>query len=314
MLARVVITGGPRAFSAGADVTEMRGQDPAAILDYYRATGAVYERVAALPQPTIAAIAGWCLGGGLELALACDFRVAEETAQFGLPEVRIGILPSSGGTHRLARLVGAARAKELVLLRERIGAADAAAFGLVTEVVADGGALDRALALARDLADASAARRRGRQAGARRHAGGLTRGRPPRRAPRLRPARADGRRPRGGRRVHREAAAALSGALTRMLPARSPRRCSCRRTAGARSACSGERTVQASTTAPGLAPPADRPARQRRRRGSRRTRRARPARARCAGATAARPRAAPSRRPSSRTVRSLNDWIATSPA
>jgi enoyl-CoA hydratase/carnithine racemase len=149
----VVITGGPRAFSAGADVAEMRARDPAAILDYYRATGAVYERVVALPQPTIAAIAGWCLGGGLELALACDFRVAEEAAQFGLPEVRIGILPSSGGTHRLARLVGAARAKELVLLRERIGAADAAAFGLVTEVVADGGALDRAVALARDLAD-----------------------------------------------------------------------------------------------------------------------------------------------------------------
>jgi enoyl-CoA hydratase/carnithine racemase len=149
----VVIAGGPRAFSAGADVAEMRDRDPAAILDYYRATGAVYERVAALPQPTLAAIAGWCLGGGLELALACDFRIAEETARLGLPEVRIGILPSSGGTHRLARLVGAARAKELVLLRERIGAADAAAYGLVTEVVPDGtAALDRALALARDLA------------------------------------------------------------------------------------------------------------------------------------------------------------------
>jgi enoyl-CoA hydratase/carnithine racemase len=148
----VVIAGGPRAFSAGADVAEMRDRDPAAILDYYRATGAVYERVAALPQPTLAAIAGWCLGGGLELALACDFRIAEETAQFGVPEVRIGILPSSGGTHRLARLVGAARAKELVLLRERIGAADAAAYGLVTEVVGDGGALDRALGLAHDLA------------------------------------------------------------------------------------------------------------------------------------------------------------------
>jgi enoyl-CoA hydratase/carnithine racemase len=148
----VVVTGGPRAFSAGADVSEMRDQDPAAILDYYRATGAVYERVAALPQPTIAAIAGWCLGGGLELALACDFRVAEAGAAFGLPEVRIGIVPSSGGTHRLARLVGAARAKELVLLRERIGADEAAAFGLVTEVVADGGALERALELANDLA------------------------------------------------------------------------------------------------------------------------------------------------------------------
>ena len=149
----VVITGGPRSFSAGADVSELRDQDPAAILDYYRATGAVYERVAALPQPTIAAIAGWCLGGGLELALACDFRVAEAGAAFGLPEVRIGILPSSGGTHRLARLVGAARAKELVLLRERIGADEAAAFGLVTEVVPDGGGLDRALELATGLAE-----------------------------------------------------------------------------------------------------------------------------------------------------------------
>jgi enoyl-CoA hydratase/carnithine racemase len=149
----VVITGGPRAFSAGADVAEMRDQDPAAILAYYRATGDVYERVAALPVPTIAAIAGWCLGGGLELALACDFRVAEESARFGLPEVRIGIVPSSGGTHRLARLVGPAKAKELVLLRERIEAAEAAAFGLVTEVVADGGALDRALTLAGRLAE-----------------------------------------------------------------------------------------------------------------------------------------------------------------
>jgi enoyl-CoA hydratase/carnithine racemase len=149
----VVITGGARTFSAGADVSELRDQDPAAILDYYRATGAVYERVAALPRPTIAAIAGWCLGGGLELALACDFRVAEADAAFGLPEVRIGIVPSSGGTHRLARLVGAARAKELVLLRERIGADEAAAFGLVTEVIAAGGALERALELAAGLAE-----------------------------------------------------------------------------------------------------------------------------------------------------------------
>jgi enoyl-CoA hydratase/carnithine racemase len=133
----VVITGGARAFSAGADVGELRDADPAAILAYYRATGAVYERVAALPQPTIAAIAGWCLGGGFELALACDFRVADETAVFGLPEVAIGILPSSGGAHRLVALVGTARAKELVLLRERLSAREAAELGVVTEVVAD---------------------------------------------------------------------------------------------------------------------------------------------------------------------------------
>jgi enoyl-CoA hydratase/carnithine racemase len=148
----VVITGGERAFSAGADVTELRDRDPRAILDYYRATGAVYERVAALPVPTIAAIAGWCLGGGLELALACDFRVAEAAATFGLPEVSIGILPSSGGTLRLVRLVGAARAKEIVLLRERLDATAAHAAGLVTEVVADGAGLERALALAGRLA------------------------------------------------------------------------------------------------------------------------------------------------------------------
>jgi enoyl-CoA hydratase/carnithine racemase len=149
----VVITGGPRTFSAGADVTEMRDLDPAAIAAYYRATGGVYERVAALPVPTVAAIEGWCLGGGLELVLTCDFRVAGEDAIFGLPEVGIGILPSSGGTHRLVRLVGAARAKELILLGERIPAARAATAGLVTEVVATGAALDRSLALARRVAE-----------------------------------------------------------------------------------------------------------------------------------------------------------------
>ncbi|HEX2103278.1 MAG TPA: enoyl-CoA hydratase-related protein [Solirubrobacteraceae bacterium] len=149
----VVITGGARAFSAGADVAELRDADPAAILAYYRATGAVYERVAALAQPTVAAIAGWCLGGGFELALACDFRVAEATATFGLPEVAIGILPSSGGTHRLVALVGAARAKELVLLRERVTARQAAGLGVVTDVVARGAALEHALGLARRLAE-----------------------------------------------------------------------------------------------------------------------------------------------------------------
>ena len=148
----VVFTGGPRAFSAGADVGELRDMDPAAILAYYRATGGVYERVARLPQPTIGAIAGYCLGGGFELALATDFRIAEASASFGLPEVGIGILPSSGGTYRLVRLVGTARAKELVLLGERFDAAAAQRLGLVTEVVADGAAVGRALELAERLA------------------------------------------------------------------------------------------------------------------------------------------------------------------
>jgi enoyl-CoA hydratase/carnithine racemase len=148
----VVITGGPRAFSAGADVGELRDMDPAAVLAYYRETGGVYERVARLPQPTISAIAGYCLGGGFELALATDFRVADTTASFALPEVGIGILPSSGGTLRLTRLLGAARAKELILLGDRVDAEQAHRLGLVTEVVADGESLPRALALAERLA------------------------------------------------------------------------------------------------------------------------------------------------------------------
>jgi enoyl-CoA hydratase/carnithine racemase len=148
----VVFTGGSRAFSAGADVGELRDMDPAAILAYYRASGGVYERIARLPQPTISAIAGHCLGGGFELALATDLRIADATASFGLPEVGIGIVPSSGGTHRLVRLVGTARTKELVLLGERFGAETALRLGLVTEVVAEGAAVGRALELAERLA------------------------------------------------------------------------------------------------------------------------------------------------------------------
>jgi enoyl-CoA hydratase/carnithine racemase len=148
----VVFTGGERAFSAGADVGELRDRDPASILAYYRETGAVYERVAALAQPTISAIAGYCLGGGLELALATDLRIADSSAVFGLPEVSIGIVPSSGGMHRLVRLLGVARAKELVLLGDRFGADEAQRIGLVTEVVPEGQAEDRALELAERMA------------------------------------------------------------------------------------------------------------------------------------------------------------------
>jgi enoyl-CoA hydratase/carnithine racemase len=149
----VVVTGGARAFSAGADVDELRDRRPEDIVAYYRDTGDVYERVAALPQPTLSAICGYCLGAGLELALATDFRIADDTAIFGFPEVSIGILPSSGGTQRVTRLLGAARAKELTLLRARVGAVEALGAGLVTEVVPAGEALDRALELAAGLAE-----------------------------------------------------------------------------------------------------------------------------------------------------------------
>jgi enoyl-CoA hydratase/carnithine racemase len=149
----VVLTGGARAFSAGADVNELRDRTPEAVAAYYLETGDVYEQVASLPQPTFSAIAGYCLGGGLELALATDFRIADETAVFGFPEVALGILPSSGGTQRLTRLLGPARAKELTLLRNRLGAQEALAAGLVTEVVPAGASLEQALHLARGVAE-----------------------------------------------------------------------------------------------------------------------------------------------------------------
>jgi enoyl-CoA hydratase/carnithine racemase len=147
----VVLTGGPRVFSAGADVSEMSGHDARAALAYYRTSGGVYEQLAALSQPSVSAISGYCLGGGLELALATDFRIADDSAVFGLPEVGIGILPSSGGTHRLVRAIGPVKARELVLVRPRFGAAEALSLGLVTEVVPPGVALSRAIELARQL-------------------------------------------------------------------------------------------------------------------------------------------------------------------
>jgi enoyl-CoA hydratase/carnithine racemase len=148
----VIFTGGPAVFSAGADLNEMRGYRPAEIMASYRQTGDFAERVADLPQPTLSAVSGWCVGGGLELAVATDFRIAERSAVFRLPEVELGILPSWGGTHRLVRLLGPARAKELILLRERVDAAAALAVGLVTEVVPEGESLTRALELAERLA------------------------------------------------------------------------------------------------------------------------------------------------------------------
>ena len=111
----------------------------------------MHERFASLPQPTVAAISGWCLGGGFELALAADLRVAHVDATFGLPEVEIGIIPSSGGTLRLVRAVGPARAKELMLLRTRLTAAEALQLGLVTEVV-DGGSAGGRMEMAVQLA------------------------------------------------------------------------------------------------------------------------------------------------------------------
>jgi len=129
----VVVAGGPKAFAAGADISEFGDQDAARVI----AAGFrdAFDAVAAIPRPVIAAIRGYALGGGLELACACDLRVAGETARVGQPEILLGIIPGAGGTQRLTRLVGPARAKELVWSGRQVRAAEAHAIGLVDRVV-----------------------------------------------------------------------------------------------------------------------------------------------------------------------------------
>jgi enoyl-CoA hydratase/carnithine racemase len=148
----VVVTGGDTVFSAGADVTELREMTPQAIADYYRTSGSVYEVLAGLRQPTVAAITGYCLGGGLELALAADIRIADPAAVFGFPEIGIGILPSSGGVTRMARIAGAGRARDLVLRGRRFDARQAEQWGIVSEIAAPGEHVKHATAVAHELA------------------------------------------------------------------------------------------------------------------------------------------------------------------
>lgn len=149
----VVITGGDQIFCAGADIGEMGGPANAeACYRHARDFQILFDRVESLPQPVIAAVAGYALGGGCELALAADFRIASETARFGLPEIKIGAFPGGGGTQRLARLIGVAKAKEMILLGETITAQEALAFGLVMKVVPQENCLAEAHALAAELA------------------------------------------------------------------------------------------------------------------------------------------------------------------
>ncbi|HEY4238571.1 MAG TPA: enoyl-CoA hydratase-related protein [Kofleriaceae bacterium] len=132
----VVITGaGDKAFCAGADLKERRGVPREDARPYIEAIGAAIAAVGDMRVPTICAMNGSAYGGGLELAIACDFRILVEGSEVGLTEVRLGIMPGAGGTVRLPRLVGEARAKELILLGRRIGAARALEIGLVNEVV-----------------------------------------------------------------------------------------------------------------------------------------------------------------------------------
>jgi len=149
----VIVTGtGERAFCAGSDVKEFESLHGRVGEGKLLLEKAVYRRLARLPIPTIAAIQGDALGGGLELALCCDLRVADELAKLGLPEVRLGVMPGSGGTQRLPRIVGPARAKEMILLGELIDADQAAAIGLVNRVAPAGTAIEIARAMADTIA------------------------------------------------------------------------------------------------------------------------------------------------------------------
>lgn len=148
----VVVFGGPKVFAAGADIAEMSSMSYADMAEASRGLRSAFSAVAAIPQPTIAAITGYALGGGLELAMCCDFRVTGDNAKVGQPEIALGIIPGAGGTQRLPRLVGPARAKDLVFSGRFVDATEALAIGLVDKVCAPDHVYDEALAWARALA------------------------------------------------------------------------------------------------------------------------------------------------------------------
>jgi enoyl-CoA hydratase/carnithine racemase len=150
----VVVSGaGDRAFSVGSNVKEFAAHRGPGGQARFELEARVAQRLAGLPMPTIAAIEHDALGGGLELALCCDLRVASERARLGLPEVRLAVTPGTGGTQRLPRIVGLGRAKELLLTGRIVSAAEAARIGLVNEVVPDGEAVARARAIGEEIAE-----------------------------------------------------------------------------------------------------------------------------------------------------------------
>jgi enoyl-CoA hydratase/carnithine racemase len=146
----VVIAGSEKVFAAGADIKAMSERSFAEALRHPAAS--FWRRLAAIKTPLVAAVSGYALGGGCELALACDMIVAAESAQFGQPEINLGIIPGGGGTQRLARVVGKQRAMEYVLTGERFDAGTAYRLGLVNKVAGDGEWLEGAMAMARRVA------------------------------------------------------------------------------------------------------------------------------------------------------------------
>ena len=146
----VIVTGGDRIFAAGADISEFGGPDEArAITDTIQSA---FDAIAAVPRFVIASVAGYALGGGCELAIACDYRIASEKAVFGQPEILLGTIPGGGGTQRLARLVGPSRAKELCITGRQVAADEALRIGLADEVVVPEMLAERSRALAAEIA------------------------------------------------------------------------------------------------------------------------------------------------------------------
>jgi enoyl-CoA hydratase len=147
----IVIGGNERAFAAGADIGELA--QASAIELYYQRRVECWDAIRSLRTPLVAAVSGYCLGGGCELAMSCDLIVASETAQFGQPETGLGIIPGAGGTQRLTRAVGKALAMDVILSGRRLSAREALAAGLVARVVAKEAWLEEAKRVARDIAE-----------------------------------------------------------------------------------------------------------------------------------------------------------------
>ena len=145
----VVVYGGEKVFAAGADIKEMANMSYVDMSTRAGPLSSAFDAVARIPKPVVAAVTGYALGGGCELALACDWRVAAEDAKLGQPEITLGVIPGAGGTQRLARLLGPARAKDVIMSGRFVGAAEALAMGLVDRVVPAADVYSTALDLVR---------------------------------------------------------------------------------------------------------------------------------------------------------------------
>ncbi|PZM97371.1 MAG: enoyl-CoA hydratase [Actinobacteria bacterium] len=152
----VVVYGGPKVFAAGADIKEMAEMSYTEMAQRAPELSKTFDAIARIPKPVVAAITGYALGGGCELALTCDWRVAAEDAKLGQPEIKLGIIPGAGGTQRLARLVGPARAKDLIFSGRMVDAEEALRIGLVDRVVPAAEVYDAAVEMVRQYVDGPA--------------------------------------------------------------------------------------------------------------------------------------------------------------